>query len=222
MNIPENLTKIIQENPSNSVVLVHGGTPLKGSLELQGAKNIALQAITTAILTDEDVTLDNLPAIGDIKTNLNILENLGASITWNSETSVTINCASLHTNNIEPEEAEKTTGSKYFIPLLVQRLQKVTTGSPGGDRIGGDDRYQITERIRAGYDAMGIECIPKQNEQGELTLEFRKKDKIPDVLSLEEPHFGPTVQSLLFNVLSPTERTFTINNPALNQKSSLQ
>ena len=60
--------------------LVEGGNPLKGVIEPQGAKNEALQVICASLLTDEDVTISNIPEIRDVLKLIEILQGLGVDV----------------------------------------------------------------------------------------------------------------------------------------------
>src|SRR5688572_7430301 len=69
--------------------IVDGGQPLSGSIRPAGNKNAALPAICAAVLTPEPVTLDNVPRIRDVETLLEILESLGADVSWTGDNTVT-------------------------------------------------------------------------------------------------------------------------------------
>ncbi|MDD4426261.1 MAG: UDP-N-acetylglucosamine 1-carboxyvinyltransferase, partial [Mariniphaga sp.] len=60
--------------------LVEGGTPLKGTLEPQGAKNEALQVICATLLTCENIVIDNIPEISDVLKLMEILKGLGVEV----------------------------------------------------------------------------------------------------------------------------------------------
>jgi len=60
--------------------VIRGGVPLRGTVSISGAKNAALPCLAACLLTDEPVTLDNLPAVRDIQTTIHLLRTLGASV----------------------------------------------------------------------------------------------------------------------------------------------
>jgi UDP-N-acetylglucosamine 1-carboxyvinyltransferase len=60
--------------------VIHGGIPLRGTVEVSGAKNAALPCLAACLLTDDPVTLDNLPAVRDIQTTIHLLRTLGVSV----------------------------------------------------------------------------------------------------------------------------------------------
>src|SRR3970282_375688 len=59
---------------------IRGGVPLRGTVYISGAKNAALPCLAACLLTDEPVTLDNLPAVRDIQTTIHLLRTLGVSV----------------------------------------------------------------------------------------------------------------------------------------------
>ena len=60
--------------------VIKGGNPLNGRVDISGAKNAALAIIAAAIMTDDTVTIDNLPDVRDIRVMLGALEDIGASV----------------------------------------------------------------------------------------------------------------------------------------------
>ncbi len=60
--------------------VIHGGVPVRGTVEISGAKNAALPCLAACLLTDESVLLDNLPAVRDIQTTIHLLRTLGVSV----------------------------------------------------------------------------------------------------------------------------------------------
>ena len=60
--------------------IIKGGTPLYGEVDISGAKNAALALIAAAIMTDEDVTLENIPDVSDINQLIDAIETIGAKI----------------------------------------------------------------------------------------------------------------------------------------------
>src|SRR5216683_133815 len=61
-------------------LVIRGGNPLIGTVRVSGAKNAALPAMAAALLTDEPVTLENIPAVRDIETERRLLVNMGAEV----------------------------------------------------------------------------------------------------------------------------------------------
>ena len=60
--------------------VIKGGNPLAGEVEIAGAKNAALPIISAAIMSDESVTLENLPDVNDINVLLDAVAGIGAHV----------------------------------------------------------------------------------------------------------------------------------------------
>ncbi|MBW7913732.1 MAG: UDP-N-acetylglucosamine 1-carboxyvinyltransferase, partial [Taibaiella sp.] len=69
---------------------IRGGKSLKGEITAQGAKNEALQVLCAALLTDEPVTFSNVPDILDVNTLIEVLGDMGVTVTRNSAHRVTL------------------------------------------------------------------------------------------------------------------------------------
>ena len=67
--------------------LITGGSPLEGTIRVSGAKNSALPCMAAAILTDEEVVLENIPQVRDIETERKLLASMGAEVELSSEAS---------------------------------------------------------------------------------------------------------------------------------------
>src|SRR5688500_2930055 len=74
---------------------IKGGAPLKGEIEISGAKNAALPIIAATLLTDAPITLSNIPHLTDITTMLNLLGKLGSEFTFNEKSHIQIHTPSL-------------------------------------------------------------------------------------------------------------------------------
>ena len=60
--------------------VIKGGTPLRGEVEIGGAKNAALAILAAAIMTDDTVVIENLPDVRDVNVMLGAMENIGAKV----------------------------------------------------------------------------------------------------------------------------------------------
>src|ERR671934_2807559 len=92
--------------------IVEGGTPLHGSITPAGNKNAALPLIAAALLTDEPVTLQNLPDIRDVNVMLEIAAKLGAKVE-REDRAVTIS-GNLTTSSLDPQRAGEIRASLLF------------------------------------------------------------------------------------------------------------
>ncbi len=116
--------------------VIEGGIPLKGTVVPSGNKNAALPILAASLLTDKPVTLHNLPNIGDVRTMLTLLEDLGVAVTRHSDHSVTLQAAEICSTCPEPSLFSQIRGSLTLIGPMLARAGRITLTLPGGDRIG--------------------------------------------------------------------------------------
>ena len=120
--------------PSTSLV-VEGGSAVGGSLRPSGNKNAALPLLAACLLTDEEVTLDNLPSIGDVRTMIGLLEHLGVVAERHGPGSWSLRGGPSHA---EPDAAAcaRIRASILLAGPLLARCGEVRLPPPGGDVIG--------------------------------------------------------------------------------------
>ncbi|MBL6664968.1 MAG: UDP-N-acetylglucosamine 1-carboxyvinyltransferase [Rickettsiales bacterium] len=125
-------------------LIVKGGNTLKGTIKIAGAKNAALPLMAATILTEETVTLTNVPHVSDIATMVNLLVDLGVDVTCDgtdkecgNEGRVLIFDSKNLTNHIAPYElVSKMRASIFILGPLLARLKKAKVSLPGGCAIG--------------------------------------------------------------------------------------
>jgi UDP-N-acetylglucosamine 1-carboxyvinyltransferase len=115
--------------------IVEGGTPLRGEIRPAGNKNEALPLIAAALLTDEPVTLHNVPRIRDVRGMLEIADALGAKVEELDPHSVRIT-GTIRDTKVPQALAGEIRASLLFAGPLLARHKEVTLGLPGGDVIG--------------------------------------------------------------------------------------
>jgi UDP-N-acetylglucosamine 1-carboxyvinyltransferase len=119
---------------------VVGGKRLKGDLVPQGAKNEALQILCATLLTTEDVTVENVPNILDIRRLISLLKGLGVKVTKLSDNDFIFNAAHIDLEFFKSEdyqnEAKHIRGSVMLIAPLLARFGRAYLPKPGGDKIG--------------------------------------------------------------------------------------
>lgn len=117
-------------------LVIQGGVPLNGELEISGAKNAALPILVAALLADSPVTLSNIPHLRDVTTTIELLATMGADITVDEKLRVEIDATCL--NSLEaPYELVKTMRASILVlgPLLARHGQ-ARVSLPGGCAIG--------------------------------------------------------------------------------------
>lgn len=117
-----------------------GGTPLKGEITPQGAKNEALQIISAVLLTKEEVIVNNVPDIKDVNKLIDLLSNLGVKVERLRKDSYSFQAENINTEYFQTEEFKtkggSLRGSIMIVGPLLARFGKASIPKPGGDKIG--------------------------------------------------------------------------------------
>lgn len=120
--------------------IIEGGHHLKGSVTPQGAKNEALQVISAVLLTDQKVTINNIPEIRDVLKLIEILNQFGVKVTRNAPNSYTFKADEVDIDYFNSENYKKNggqlRGSIMIVGPLLARFGKGFVPKPGGDKIG--------------------------------------------------------------------------------------
>ena len=123
--------------------IIEGGHLLQGSITPQGAKNEALQVICASLLTDDEVTIHNIPDIRDVNNLIQLLRDIGVKVKAEeprSSGTFTFQADSLNLNYLESNEfvhkCVELRGSVMMIGPLLARMGKAVITKPGGDKIG--------------------------------------------------------------------------------------
>ena len=141
-----------------SRLIIRGGNRIAGMHRAPGNKNAALPMLTAALLTDETVTLDNLPIIDDVKTTLLQLEKLGVDVTLDSAARrVSLRAGKLKSTCLDRTLCAKVRSAILFAGPLLGRCGRATICQPGGDLIG---RRRVDTHIN-GLRALGASVTPR-------------------------------------------------------------
>ena len=116
--------------------VIKGGNPSYGEVEIGGAKNAALAILAAAIMTDETVTIDNLPNVRDINVLLQAIEEIGAHVERVDVHKVKINGSFIRGVNVDNEFIRKIRASYYLIGALLGKYRHAEVALPGGCDIG--------------------------------------------------------------------------------------
>ncbi len=116
--------------------IIKGGTPLVGEVEIGGAKNAALAILATAIMTDETVTIDNLPNVRDINVMLEAIKGIGGKVDRVDAHTVKINGSMICDLSVDYEYIKKIRASYYLLGALLGKYKKAEVALPGGCDIG--------------------------------------------------------------------------------------
>ena len=132
---------------------IKGGTPLVGEVEIGGAKNAALAILAASIMTDETVTIENLPDVRDINVLMQAMQSVGATIDRVDRHCVRVNGSTIHDVVIEDDYIKKIRASYYLLGALLGKYKRAEVALPGGCNIGS---RPIDQHLK-GFRALGAE-----------------------------------------------------------------
>ena len=116
--------------------VIKGGNPLVGEVEIGGAKNAALAILSAAVMTDETVTIDNLPNVRDINVLLDAIREIGAKVDRVGEHTVKINGSFIKNLTVDNEFIRKIRAPYYLMGALLGKYKRAEVALPGGCNIG--------------------------------------------------------------------------------------
>ena len=147
--------------------IIKGGNPLVGEVEIAGAKNAALAILAAAIMTDETVTIDNLPDVNDINVLLEAISGIGATVQRIDRHTVKINGSTISDLAIEYDYIKKIRASYYLLGALLGKYKRAEVALPGGCNIGS---RPIDQHLK-GFRALGAEV---EIEHGSILAEAER------------------------------------------------
>jgi len=115
--------------------VIKGGNKLHGTVQVTGAKNAALKLLVAACLTDEEVTIHNIPLIADVFVMVAIMKELGAKVEIKGHT-ISIQLKKFRHSSIPLDKAALARTSSMFIAPLLTRTGEAIIPNPGGCRLG--------------------------------------------------------------------------------------
>ena len=132
-------------------LVIEGGARLHGALTPSGNKNAAFPLIAAALLTDQPVTLRNVPDISDVRTMLQAVEGLGVEVGRHDRHTITLQARALRSAAPDPALVRRIRGALVLMGPLLAREGQVRFGASGGDQIG---RRRIDSHV-LGLQALG-------------------------------------------------------------------
>jgi len=148
------------------IMEIEGGRELSGTIRISGAKNATVALIPAAILSDEEVTICNIPEITDTTALCDILKELKVDVKRASE-SIIINPRNMQNIEIKEEYSKKLRASYYFMGALLGKYKKASMYFPGGCSIGA---RPIDLHLK-GFEALGATVT---NEKNKYTVEAKE------------------------------------------------
>jgi UDP-N-acetylglucosamine 1-carboxyvinyltransferase len=135
----------VTEAVSESFV-IEGGQRLNGRISVAGNKNGALPILAACLLTDQPVTLTNIPRIRDVETMIALLTQLGTDVEWTDENEVRVHASDLTGHELDGELGSQIRASFLLVGPLLARFGRAVAPPPGGDVIG---RRRLDPHIHA-------------------------------------------------------------------------
>ncbi len=116
--------------------VIEGGRPLRGTVKPAGNKNAALPLLAACLLTDEPVTLRNVPRIDDVRTMRHLLTDLGATVDELDTHTWRVQCSQIRKAALDPELCKRIRASILLAGPMLARTGHIELPPPGGDVIG--------------------------------------------------------------------------------------
>lgn len=129
--------------------VIKGGMPLCGDVSIGGAKNAALGILAAAIMSDETVTIENVPNVRDTRALLQTFEGIGAKVKYVYNNSVQINGSEINEVVVDNDSIKKIRASYYLLGALLGKYRKAMVALPGGCNIGSRPIDQHIKGFRA-------------------------------------------------------------------------
>jgi len=168
-------------------LMIRGGRPLRGTVQISGAKNSAVALVPAAILAESEVILDNLPLISDVAVYSEILQELGATVSRKDDV-MRINPENLRSVPMPNGKVKLLRASYYLMGALLGRFGEATIGMPGGCNF---EPRPIDQHIK-GFEALGATVV---NEHGSMKI-FAKQLRGAKIY-LDVASVGATINIML-------------------------
>lgn len=173
--------------------MIKGGNVLRGEVNIAGAKNAALGILAGSILTDETVTIENLPDVSDINVFLQALKSIGAMVERVDRNTVKITGISVDSTEVDEGYMRKIRASYYMLGSLTGKFRRATVVLPGGCKIG---TRPIDQHIK-GFKALGAKVDISGGSVKIVADNLRGNDIYLDVVTV-----GATINIMLAAVLA--------------------
>ena len=184
--------------------IVRGGNSLSGEVEIAGAKNAALAILAASIMTNETVTIENVPDVSDIRAILKTIEVIGGHVEKLDRHTFRINGSGISKETpVDNEYVRKIRGSYYLIGSLLGKYKRASVALPGGCNIG---LRPIDQHIK-GFKALGATVRLASGRVDAKAERLKGSHIYMDVVSV-----GATINIIMAAVMA--EGNTTIENAA--------
>lgn len=178
--------------------IIEGGKSLSGEVKISGAKNATLGILAAAIMTDEDITIENVPSVWDVEVMLDAIKILGAEVTRINQNTIKINSKNVNVTELSGSNLGKMRATYYFVGALLARFHKARVIFPGGCNIGA---RPINLHLK-GFKSLGANAY---EEDGHIIAECERL--IGANIYLDVVSVGATINIMLASVLSQGQTT---------------
>ena len=185
-------------------LIVKGGNPLRGVVEINGAKNAAVAILPAAIMASEGkCTIDNVPDIEDVRCLERIIKSLGCGVEKAGKNCLEIDATDVSHTIANTEDVRRMRASYYFIGALLARFKKARVDLPGGCPIG---VRPIDQHIK-GFEALGADVTIESDY-----VEVKAEKLVGTNIFFDVVSVGATINVMLAATLA--EGTTTLENAA--------
>ena len=176
--------------------VIEGGYRLSGTVRAAGNKNGALPILAATLLTQEPVTLANVPRIRDVETMLELLADLGADVAWTGSNEVRVHTADVAKHELDSDLCGRMRASFLLAGPLLSRFGEAIVPPPGGDVIG---RRRLDPHIHA-FARLGASVDADERYEMRAANGLRGTD-----IFLDEASVMATENTVMAAVLTPGE-----------------
>jgi len=183
-------------------LVIRGGKPLRGDVHISGAKNSVLKLMAAAILTNEPVTLSNVPELSDVNVMTEVLRQLGCDVKQDGDI-LTIHAREITNHSAPYELVRKMRASFNILGALMGRCRMATVALPGGCSIG---KRNIDLHVK------GLQALGASVNIVHGYVEATADQLVGTEIILDTPSVGATENIMLASVLA--EGSTIISNAA--------
>ncbi len=184
-------------------IVVEGGYPLYGEVNINGSKNAALAVLVGASLGEEPCRIENVPRYTDIFDIIEILKDSGAKVEWVDENALVVDGHGLYNPVASYELVRKLRGSFYVAGLLLSKLGYCEVPLPGGDPF---SSRPVNFHLK-GFEALGAEVTVEHGY-----VKAKAKKLLGTTIYVGRSSVGATVNLILTAALA--EGTTVLENAA--------
>ena len=177
---------------------VEGGHRLAGTIAPAGNKNAALPILAATLLTDEPVTLHNVPRIGDVEVLLALLEGIGVEVSEQGPRQMTVHARDVTTTRLDPHLCRQIRASIVLAGPMVSRWGQVQLAPPGGDSIG---------RRRVDTHFLALQALGAETSVADGVFDLRCRELRAADIFLDEASVTATENAVMAAVLAAGRTT---------------